>query len=260
MTFLDRLERHLGRFAIPGLIRYIVALNALVFLLGVADKGYLSMLTPDGAAIMRGEVWRLVSWIFLPNADSMLFVLVYLMFTWWVGESLEAAWGSFRLNLYYFLGVFGGAIAAVIFGFSFGNFLLSATLLFALASIAPNQEILLWYILPIKLKWVALISVAVFGYYFVFYGWAAKAIIFLGVINYIVFFLPYFLREAKHKQTVQARRAKFEAAKLPESFTLHKCVVCGITEVTNPHADFRVADDDREYCADHLPRETAGTI
>lgn len=256
MTFLDRLERHLGRFAIPGLIRYIVALNALVFLLGVADKGYLSMLTPDGAAIMRGEVWRLVSWIFLPNTTSMFFVLFYLMFTWWVGESLEETWGAFRLNLYYFLGVFGGAVAAVVFGYSAGNGLLVQSLLLALASIAPNREILFWF-WPLKLKWVAVIGLLYPGLLILQGFWP---IVLLGLINYIVFFLPYFLREAKHKQTVQARRAKFEAAKLPESFTLHKCVVCGITEVTNPHADFRVADDDREYCSDHLPRETAGRV
>ncbi len=256
MTFLDRLERHLGRFAIPGLIRYIVALNALVFLLGIADKGYLAMLTPSGPAIMDGQVWRLVSWIFLPNTTSLLWIFFYLMFTWWVGESLEATWGAFRLNLYYFLGVFGGSVAAVVFGVSAGNVLLVQSLMLALASLNPNQEILFWF-WPLKLKWVAMIGM-IYPVYLVMQGF--WPIVLLGLINYVVFFLPYFLREAKQKQTVQTRRAKFEAAKLPESHTLHRCVVCGITEVSHPRADFRVADDDQEYCVEHLPRETAGTI
>lgn len=256
MTFLDRLERHLGRFAIPGLIRYVVALNALVFVLGYINPGYLNMLAPNGAAIMQGEVWRLVSWIFLPKTNSMLWIFFYLMFTWWVGESLEATWGAFRLNVYYFLGVLGGSIAAVVFGISAGNFLLVQTLLLALATLAPNQEILFWF-WPLKLKWVALIGM-IYPAYLVLQGlWP---IVILGLINYIAFFLPYFLQQAKHNKDVQSRRAKFEAAKLPESHTLHRCVVCGITEVTNPKADFRVADDDQEYCTDHLPRETAGTI
>jgi len=259
VTFLDRLERHLGRFAIPGLMRYIVALNALVYVLGVINPGYLSMLAPDGAAIMQGQVWRLVSWIFLPNTQSPLWIIFYLMFNWWVGDSLEATWGSFRLNVYYFLGVLGGAIAAVIFGVSGGNIFLTLSLLLAIASLAPNMEIL-FLIFPLKLKWVALISLFYPVIMLVMGSFAEKAIVLLGLVNYLCFFGPHFLRQTRDKRTVGARRAKFEAAKLPESHTLHRCSVCGITEVSNPHADFRVAEDDKEYCQDHLPKATAGTV
>jgi len=256
VTLLDRLERHLGRFAIPGLMRYIVILNALVYVLCAFEPSYRSMLVPDGAAIMRGEVWRLVSWIFVPNTQSVIWIFFYLMFTWWVGETLEATWGAFRLNVYYFLGLIGGSVAAVLFGVSLGNVFLIQSLLLALATLAPNFEIYFWF-WPLKLKWVAMIGMIYPVIVILSGGWP---LVILGFINYIIFFLPGLIRQRKHHKEVQSRRAKFEAAKLPESHTLHCCVVCGITEVTNPKADFRVADDDQEYCTDHLPRETAGTI
>lgn len=253
MTFLDHLERRLGRFAIPGLIRYIVALNALVFLLGVAEPAYLEKLAPNGEAIRQGEVWRLVSWIFIPNTQSLIFIFFYLSFTWWVGNTLEEIWGSFRFNLYYLLGIIGGSVAAVVFGASGGNIFLVLSLLLAIASLVPNQEIMFWF-WPLKLKWVAVIGLIFPVLLLVTGSLADKAAVVLGLVNYLIFFGPYFLRQAKDKKTVQARRAKFEAAKLPETSTLHKCSVCGITEVSNPRADFRVADDDQEYCTDHLPR------
>lgn len=259
MTFLDRLEHHLGRFAVPGLIRYVVALNALVFVLCLSNPGYINLLTPDGAAIMRGEVWRLVSWVFIPNTLSPLWIIFYLMFNWWVGDSLEATWGTFRLNVYYFLGVLGGAISAVLFGISGGNIFLTLSLLLAVATLAPNMEIL-FLIFPLKLKWVALIGLFFPVMTLVLGSIAEKACVVLGLVNYLFFFGPHFLRQAKHNKEVQIRRAKFEASKLPESHTLHRCVVCGVTEVSNPKADFRVAEDDQEYCTDHLPREKAGTL
>ncbi len=112
MTFLDKLERPFGRFAIPGLIRYIVALNALVFILCKINPGYANLLVLDPGLVMQGQVWRLVSWIFLPTTNNFLWIIFYLMFTFWAGDTLEATWGTFRLNLYYFLGMIGAAISA----------------------------------------------------------------------------------------------------------------------------------------------------
>jgi len=237
-------------------MRYIVALNALVYVLGIVNPGYLTMLAPDGAAIMRGEVWRLVSWIFLPNTQSPLWIIFYLMFTWWVGETLEATWGAFRLNIYYLLGLFGGSVAAVLFGVSLGNVFLIQSLLLALATLAPNFEVLFLF-WPLKLKWVALIGMIYPVMVTLSGGWP---LVILGFINYIIFFLPGLVRQRKQYAEVRARREKFESSKLPEDTVMHRCTVCGITEVTNPRADFRVADDDQEYCTDHLPRERTGTI
>lgn len=255
MQLLNTLEKHLGRLAIPGLIRYIVALNALVFVLGLLSPAYISMLTLDRDAVMAGQVWRLLSWIFIPNTFSLLWVVFYLMFTWWMGDLIESTWGTFRLNLYYFTGYLGCTAAALLFGQSFGNTALNASLLFAVGTLAPDLQIFLFGILPLRLKWVALISVALFGLAFVQGGWGARAAIIVTFSNYLLFFGPAFLRHSVESRQIAARRAKFEVAKYSAE-TLHRCTACGRTEVSNPELDFRVSSDGNEYCTAHLPART----
>lgn len=252
MTFLDRLERPLARFAIPGLIRYVVVLNVLVFLLLLAVPQYASALVLDREAVLRGEVWRLISWIFLPTTTSPLWMIFYLMSTWWLGESLEATWGTFRLNVYYFLGVFLSTLAAFLLGGSQGNFLLIFSLLLAVATIAPNMEIL-FFVFPMKLKWVAALGLLFMGFNFLAASLADKAGILVCLGNYFLFFGPSFFRQAKDRRTVQARRAQFDSAK-DDSPHLHRCEVCHATELTQPDLDFRVAADGHEYCVWHLPK------
>lgn len=258
MTFLDRLERHLGRFAISGLIRYVVALNALVYILLQFNPGYANLLALDPALVLQGQVWRLVTWIFLPTTTSLLWIFFYLMFTWWVGDSLEATWGTFRLNLYYLLGMAGSTLAAFLFGGSGGNFLLNISLLLAIATVAPNMEILFFFF-PLKLKWVALLSLVYpWGLLFLGGAFGTKMVILVCLLNYFLFFGPAFLRQLRENRRTGARRARFEAAKIPASASLHRCEICGITEISHPDADFRVAEDGHEYCTAHLPSQVGG--
>lgn len=255
MTVLNWLERHFSRFAIPNLIRYVVVLNVLVYLLAALNPEYISMLTLDRTSILHGQVWRLISWVFIPNTTSPLWIIFFLMFTWWLGDMLEATWGTFRLNLYYFLGIFFSSLAAFIFDFSFGNFLLTFSLLLAVATLAPDMEILFFFI-PMKFKWVALISIVwPWGYFFVVGPLGVKLLILLCLGNYFLFFGPAFFQQLRNQRSTAARRAKFEAAKIDDEFTLHRCVTCGITELTNPEAEFRVAENGHEYCLRHLPQD-----
>lgn len=259
MHFLDTLERRFGGLAIPGLIRYVVALNALVFLLIISNPSYADVLNLNRAAILNGEIWRLVSWIFVPNTTSFFWILFYLMFTWWCGDMLESAWGTFRLNVYYFTGMIVGTLAVFVFGGSGQNYFLNLSLLFALATIAPNQQVL-FLIFPVKLKWVALLSfflVCVLPLLSVRSGLGLivfVAFLLFSFLNYILFFGPALIRNWKDNKKVQERRARFEMAKIPEEETLHKCFQCGRTEASHPNLDFRVASDGHEYCSDHLKR------
>src|SRR5438067_8962769 len=114
MKFLDRLERRFGFIAVPGLIRAIVTLNALVFVLVVLNKDFDSYLVLDIARIRAGEVWRLVTYIFVPRMAHPLVIAVALWFLWFIGDSLERAWGAFRLTLYFLVGMIGTTLAAVV--------------------------------------------------------------------------------------------------------------------------------------------------
>jgi hypothetical protein len=255
MQLLYTLEKYLGRFAVPGLIRYVVALNALVFILGLLSPDYIRMLALDRDAIMAGQVWRLVSWVFIPNTFSLLWIIFFLMFTWWMGDLIESIWGSFRLNVYYLTGYAGCTAAALLFGESSGNLALNTSLLFAAGTLAPELQIMLFGIVPLRLKWVALFSAVLLGVSLLAGDWGARAAIVVTYTNYLLFFGPTFLRNSVESRKIAARRAKFEIAKR-EVDTLHRCAVCGRTEVSNPELDFRVSRDGNEYCTPHLPART----
>jgi len=253
MTPLDRLEKHLGRFAIPGLIRYVVGLNALVFLLLAIEPGYASALQLDRGAVLRGEVWRLASWIFIPETTSVLWIIFYLIFTWWIGDMLEAEWGAFRLNAYYFLGMVLCIGSALIFGQGGGNYFLNLSLFLAVATLAPNFEILLFLILPVKMKWIAAISLLLPAGVLLLGSLAEKMMVVMCLGNYVLFFGPAFLRNRAEARQTAARRSKFLSATGPADQTLHRCETCGATEVSHPEAEFRVTADGKEFCMDHLP-------
>ena len=256
MTVLDRLERALSRFAIPGLIRYIVALNALVFLLMLLSPGYEQFLMLNRGAILHGQVWRLVSWIFLPQTKDYFWIIFYLMFTWWIGDLLEATWGTFRLNAYYFLGMGLCVGSALLFGDSGGNLFLNLSMFLAVATLSPNLEIYLFMIIPVKIKWVALFSLLLPVSALIFGSLPAKMVVVMCLGNYLIFFGPPFLRGTLDRKKVRERRARFDAARVPADESLHRCEVCGITEITSPDAEFRVAVDGHEYCLQHLPKRS----
>lgn len=258
MSFLNTLERSLGRLAIPGLIRYIVMLNALVFLLGLANPGYIAILQLDGAAIRGGQIWRLVSWIFIPTVSGLIWVLFYLLVTWQLGEMIESVWGSFRLNLYYLTGYLGCTASALFLGQSLGNLALNSSLLFAAGTLLPNLQMMLFGIVPIKLKWIALVSAALLLVGAIGADWGGRAAVVISFANYLLFFGPAFFKQSVQARQVAARRARFEIAKKPDAETLHRCEVCGRTEVSNPELDFRVSADGHEYCTAHLPKRAQG--
>lgn len=258
MTFLDRLERRFGFLAIPGLIRYVMILNILVYLLAIANPGFLSLLVADRDAIWRGELWRLVSWIFIPSAGSglfgPLFMIFYVYFTWWIGDMLEANWGSFRLTLYYLLGMLGYVAVALVFGGSSASISLNFTLFLALATIAPNLEILLFFVFPVKIKWLAIWGLLGPTYMFFVGPPSVQVATTWSLMNYLLFFAPEIIRRMKSDRVNAQRRAKFDQAVKSTPEYMHHCEVCGANEVSNPHEDFRVAADGREYCSRHLPK------
>lgn len=261
MPFLDRLEARLGRFAIPGLLTAIAVLQIFAFVILTtlpkeAQQAYLSflMLKPD--LVLQGEVWRLISYIFIPDR-SLFVVLIGAMFMMWVGRGLEEAWGIFRVNLYVIGGIVSLAAGSLIFGFdpqleimsSRGSAIwLYLTALFAFATLFPNEEVLLFFILPVKVKWLALFSAALVGLAIIEDPFAIIVALF-ALLNYGVAFVPGFVKGQMHQARVASRRAQFEQAATPAAAYFHKCKVCGKTDVDDPKLDFRVTDAGDEICS-----------
>jgi membrane associated rhomboid family serine protease len=254
MSWMDKLEKHIGFIAIPGLIRILVGFNALVFLLVWLDPAYVSVLDLDPPRIMHGQVWRLLTYIFIPQTLSPLWIIFVLWFLWWIGEGLERALGPFRLTLYFLIGMIGNTVAAFFFGSNFANSMLIASLFYAFARFYPDEVMYVMFILPLKIKWVAWVM-ALFLFIGLFVGTMEyRMAVVAALSNYLIFFGPEIIHDARHRKEVKTRRLKYESSSRSEAEALHKCAVCGATELTDPNLEFRVARDDEEYCVPHLPR------
>ncbi len=261
MSFLDKLERRIGFIAVPGLLRYIAMLTAMVFVIYKLDRSYLGLIDLDPGAVMRGQVWRLVTYIFVPQLGGLLpfadwiNVAFYVLLLWWMGNGLEEVWGAFRLSLFYYVGMIGTTIAAFLFGASFSNIMLTSTLFFAFAHFFPDTVIYFAYILPLKVKWIAWISAAFLLLQFFGGPISYKAAFIAAMSNYLLFFGPEIYRSARHRRDVSERRRRFESSsREAQNEPLHKCAVCGATELSDANLEFRVARDGEEYCLAHLPK------
>ncbi|MEY2542042.1 MAG: hypothetical protein QOI22_1644 [Verrucomicrobiota bacterium] len=259
MSWLDKLERRIGFLAIPGLIRAIVIFNALVFVLVKLNPDYRFVLALDPARIRHGEVWRLVTYIFLPQSFS-FWVIIALWFLWFIGDGLERAWGPFRVTLYYLVGMIGTTVAAFFFGSNFSNSMLTAALFFAFAHFYPDEIIYVFFILPMKIKWIAWAAAAFLFLGFMVGGIAYKMAMIASLSNYLIFFGPGAIRQLRQRKEVATRRKRFEVQSRPEEEALHHCATCGATELTDPGLDFRVARDGEEYCVAHLPRPSSTPV
>src|SRR5436853_5477858 len=162
MALLDKLERRFGFLGIPGLPRILVGFAALVFGLAWFLPGFTSILTLDPNKIQHGEVWRLFTYIFIPQTLSPLWFIFALWFLWWVGEGVERAWGSFRLTLYFLVGMIGTTVAAFFFGSNFSNSMLLMSLFLAFAHFYPQPIISTGFILPLRIKGLARIATGFF--------------------------------------------------------------------------------------------------
>lgn len=234
-------------------MRILVGFTALVFGLVWLNPGFSSFLDLDPARIRHGELWRLLTYIFLPNTTGIWIILV-LWFLWWIGEGLERAWGPFRLTLYFLVGMLGTTAAAFFFGAKFSNSMLISSLFFAFAHFYPDQVIYIFFILPAKIKWVAWAMAAFLLLGFVTNGNSYRMAMVAAFGNYLLFFGPEIIHKARHRSEVSARRKRFDAESRTDAEPLHKCAVCGATEASDPNLDFRVASDGEEYCVAHLPK------
>lgn len=257
--FIQNLQ---DRFAVPGLIRYVALLNALVFILHLLAPGYLSVLELDPRLILEGQIWRLITWIFIPETLSPFWIFFALLFLLYLGDGLEAGMGPPRLTLFYLTGVVLCTVVNFFFGLQGGggtvgraNTFLNLSLLLAFATLYPDFKVLVFFILPVRIAWLAGISailmiLAVLGQPLV-----AAATLGAALLNYLLFFGTELARKiglAGLGRSGAPLRAALNKTILTEE-PLHRCTTCGRTELTNPDLEFRVTTGGSEYCLEHLP-------
>lgn len=254
--WLNRLEMRLSGFAIPGLLRYIAALNGLVFVLALVNPAFISLIDLRPERILQGQIWRLVSFAFIPTTFSFIWAAFAIYLLVFFGDAIEHAWGSLRLNLFYFTGMLGTVIGAFLFDGPGSATYLNLTLLLAFGTLFPDTPMTFMFVIPMKAKWLAIFSLALVFIIPAPPGSSAYVAMAVALINYLIFFAPAFIRNFRAGTQAAQRRHAFKAKSMPVDESLHRCRVCGKTENSDPDLEFRVAGDGEEYCTEHLPTRT----
>lgn len=184
------LERKLRRYAISDLIKYVVygqgILYALMMIMPTLGYRLYSLMTLTRRGLFAGQIWRLATFIFVPPSSSPLFIIFSLYFYYMIGMSLERRWGKVKFNLYYFIGMLAAIAACLLTGYA-GNTFLNLSLFFAFAAMFPEEEVLLFMILPVKMKYLAVLDAAIYAYQFLVGSASTKITIVLCLANVFLF-------------------------------------------------------------------------
>ncbi|MFO0677784.1 MAG: rhomboid family intramembrane serine protease [Polyangiaceae bacterium] len=254
--FLARLERRFGKLAIENVTTFIVGGMAIAFLLSMLRPQFTGMLTLDLDQVRHGQIWRLVTFLFIPTFTDPIWAIFSIYWVWLVGSNLEREWGSFKFNVFYLIGMIGTVIAAALTAPQ-SNFWLNTSLFFAFATLFPDYQILLFFVIPIRIKWLGLLSGAMTIYRFVVGDWAERAAIVAAVSNYLVFFAGHgvrMLRDRNSTVRASARRASMRPDPATTRVATRTCAICGKSE--DDGADIRVCSCEkcggpRTLCLEH---------
>lgn len=197
MTFYQKLERKFGKYAVPNLMKYICVIYVVGYLIQMFNPLlYFYYLDLDAEAILHGHIWRIITFIFYPPSTSFLWMIVALFVYYSLGMTLERVWGTFKYNFFYFTGVILLVLAAILIylvtGYSVQLYptYMTFSIFLAYALTFPETTFLLYFIIPIKAKWLAIAEVVLYLFYFVALpGLGNKVAILVSLLNVALFFL-----------------------------------------------------------------------
>ena len=286
MNFIDRLEKRYPNFGVSNLMIYVIAISGLGMLISMVNPYfYYQYLSLDFYQIFHhGQVWRLITFLLCPSAggsgSSGLFWFVIMAWVYYsIGSNLERIWGRFRFTLFYLSGIVMILVvtlaAYLIMGIVYpaqevGIWLgmqvtleyVTESLFLAFALVFPDVQFLLFFIIPVKAKWLSIFYFALDAYQIIqgimMKSYYPVALIVVSLINIFIFF---FFAKGRPGMAAHARQTKRKAEfkqKMHESREkgpIHRCAICGRTELDAPELDFRYCskcDGRYEYCSEHL--------
>ncbi len=254
MTLLDHLEKRFRRFAIPNVTLYLI-IGQVAFYLAVTSQFVdIQDMLLIPANVYQGQVWRLFSFLFIPPVTNILFAFFAWYIFYFMGTALENQWGVFRYNIYLLI----GCLTAI--GFSFltpgypaTNAFIGGSVFLAFAFLFPDFQLLLFFILPIRIKWLALVTWIGYLVVFALGNWSDRFMVLASICNFLLFFWRDILGTIKYGRKQMTRQAlKIMVKEEP----LHRCIMCGATDKSHPGLEFRYCGDCKPvscYCINHLP-------
>lgn len=290
MKFLNKLERKYGKYAIDNLTLILILGYVIGYVINLVNDRMFGYLTLNPYMIMKGQVWRLISWILVPPSELSLFTVVMLFFYYSIGRTLEQTWGKFKYNIFIISGIIFTVVSAMvayfilpssvygmynisevntsetfqfvkgyIISFYVSTYYINLSIFLLFAALYPDMQVMLYFIIPIKIKWLAYLDLALMAYEIYKYGFVCGVIVFASLLNFLIFFV--LILQAKGNTTANARRKRdyqkkvYSAKSVYEGGARHKCAICGRTELDNPNLTFRYCSKctgSKEYCEDHL--------
>ena len=285
MKFIDKLERKYGRYGIPNLTMYIIISYVLGYALMIVNPSVLSLLSLDVSKILHGQIWRLITWVIYPPSNQSIgwFIIAILFFYYPISTSLERAWGSFRFTLYIFMGIIFTVLSAFILyaitggfvsignmrymldGSIFSTYYISLSIFLAYAMTYPDMQVYIMFVLPVKMKWMAILYGVMVVYDLISYirmgMWFIALPIVASLLNFIIFFLGsrdlrrFHPKEVRRRQEFKKAMAGSRVSPSGGQISRHKCAICGRTEKDHPDLEFRFCsrcNGNYEYCQDHI--------
>ena len=280
---LDKMEKKFGRFAIRNLSLYLIVGYVIGYILRLTGSMDFLTLNPD--QILHGQVWRILTWILMPPSSLSIFTVIMLIFYYSIGTSLERTWGTFRYNVYLFSGMLFTLIGAFTLygvyailpslpfshiymvnlagigqtiGEAISTYYINLSIFLAFAANYPDMRVLLYFIIPVKIKWMAWLDIAVLLLSFFLGNMATKVAIVASLLNFLVFFLStrnFARMKPSEIHRRNAYRKQTEETVKMRAITKHKCAICGRTEEDGDDLEFRFCskcNGNYEYCQEHL--------
>lgn len=287
-NLINKAEKKFGRYAISNLSLYIIIAYVIGYILQLT--GTMDFLRLDPYAILHGQVWRAITWLIVPPSSLGIFTIIMLFFYYSLGKSLEITWGAFRYNLYIFSGfiftLIGAFLLYVFFAYMSPNdpqevgyvismyvstYYVNMSIFLVFSALYPDMHVLLYFFIPVKIKWMAFLYIALMVIEVISAGSLPIIIIrgvilFASLLNFILFFFgtrnkPRF-SYAERKRQAEFRRSVNEARYTGSAegnstgkISKHKCAICGRTELDDPDLEFRFCtkcNGNYEYCNEHL--------
>ena len=279
MDFMTKLERKFGRFAIPNLTVILIAGFILGYLIQIFNSEALGLIAMNPEKIMQGQIYRLITWVVMPPGGASIFVIITLMFYFSIGRTLERAWGDFRYTVYIISGIIFTDIGIMVTYFvmkilgqaellnmyyDFGmygasTYYLCMSMFLAYAFMFPDYQVLLYFIIPVRVKWLGYIDIAFLLLSVLNFGLAGyytgMVTVIMSVFNFIVFYFALKSKTRVSKAQKKRNRKYHKQVRQTQILTRHKCAICGQTEEDNPNLEFRYCSrckGNYEYCQNHL--------
>jgi hypothetical protein len=268
MSWIDRVDAKFGRYAVPNLTVFLIAGQVLAFLAnsapGLEGSAVLKNIQLEPDKVLQGEWWRLITFLFAPPTTNVLFAFFFWYLFYLMGATLEANWGAFRYNLYLLLGYVASIVMAFVASFAAGlpgqvasNGYLYGTVFLAFARLYPDFTISIFFLLPVKVKWLAMLQWIIYGVTMISPAtWLERGMVVAAVFNYLAFFGHDILHGMKHRhRRMQFQSRSLHGGKLKGRKMSHACHVCGLSSADSAKTPFRYCSKcggDYCYCPEHL--------